>query len=323
MYKDRFSNDIGEVDEAVKKHSEMIRADYSDKNMLTQKMMQTKGHPLQTYKRENDKILQLTAEIRDLISSGGDCGNKLKALGDISIHYAEKGDIIYPLLKSKYDIEGPNSVMWTEDDVIRTEIKKADTDEKLLAVLTKIENMANKENNILYPICAVNFSDDDWYAIYRDEKCYDDAFGIKSEIWDEAPSEEPTEITYDEKIILPTGELSLNELMWLLNTLPMEITFVDINDKNKYFNEGKKLFKRPMMALGRSVYSCHPPKIEAMVKAIIGDFKSGKKDKVQVYSNKNGTKMCVTYLPVRDGRGEYLGTVELCQDMAFFEDDKR
>ena len=96
MYKDRFSNDIGEVDEAVKKHSEMIRADYSDKNMLTQKMMQTKGHPLQTYKRENDKILQLTAEIRDLISSGGDCGNKLKALGDISIHYAEKGDIIYP-----------------------------------------------------------------------------------------------------------------------------------------------------------------------------------------------------------------------------------
>ena len=64
-------------------------------------------------------------------------------------------------------------------------------------------------------------------------------------------------------------------------------------------------------------------KIEAMVKAIIGDFKSGKKDKVQVYSNKNGTKMCVTYLPMRDDRGEYLGTVELCQDMAFFEGDKR
>ena len=105
--------------------------------------------------------------------------------------------------------------------------------------------------------------------------------------------------------------------------MPMEITFVDINDKNKYFNEGKKLFKRPMMSLGRSVYSCHPPKIEAMVKAIIGEFKSGKRDKVQVYSDKNGTKMCVTYLPVRDGKGEYLGTVELCQDMAFFEENKR
>lgn len=323
MYKDRFSNDIGDLDEAVKKHSEMIRADYSDKNMLAKKMMQTKGHPLQTYKRENDKILKLTTEIKDLISSGGDYGNKLKALGDISIHYAEKGDIIYPLLKSKYEIEGPNSIMWTEDDVIRAEIKKADTEETLLAVLTKIENMANKENNILFPICAVNFSDEDWYAVYRDEKCYDDAFGVKSEIWNEVPNEQPSKPKYDKKVILPTGEMSLNELRWLLNTLPMEITFVDINDNNKYFNEGEKLFKRPMMSLGRSVYSCHPPKVEAMVKSLINDFKSGKRDKFQVYSDKNGIKMCVTYLPVKNDKGEYLGTIELCQDMAFFGEDKR
>ena len=323
MYKDRFSNDIGDLDEAVKKHSEMIRADYSDKNMLAKKMMQTKGHPLQTYKRENDKILKLTTEIKDLISSGGDYGNKLKALGDISIHYAEKGDIIYPLLKSKYEIEGPNSIMWTEDDVIRAEIKKADTEETLLAVLTKIENMANKENNILFPICAVNFSDEDWYAVYRDEKCYDDAFGVKSEIWDEVPNEQPSKPKYDKKVILPTGEMSLNELRWLLNTLPMEITFVDINDNNKYFNEGEKLFKRPMMSLGRSVYSCHPPKVEAMVKSLINDFKSGKRDKFQVYSDKNGIKMCITYLPVKNDKGEYLGTIELCQDMAFFGEDKR
>lgn len=323
MYKDRFSNDIGNAEDAVKKHNEIKKADYSDKTALCQKLMNTKGHPLQTYKRENDEIIRLTAKIKELISNKKNYEKELSTLKDISIHYAEKGDIIYPLLKSKYEIEGPNSVMWTEDDIIRDELKKAKSEKELLCVIEKAENMANKENNILFPICAINFSDEDWYAIYRDESCYDDAFSVKSEIWDEVPNAEPAQPEYDGKIKLPTGELSLKELRRILNTLPMEITFVDFNDTNKYFNEGEKLFKRPMMSLGRPVYSCHPPKVEAMVKSIISDFKSGKRDKVQVFSDKGGVKMCVTYLPVRDENGEYLGTMELCQDMAFFGEDKK
>ena len=69
------------------------------------------------------------------------------------------------------------------------------------------------------------------------------------------------------------------------------------------------------MALGRDVFSCHPPKIEPMVRAIIGDFKSGARDKVEVYMNKKEGDFLVSYFAVRDKNGTYLGTMELVQNM--------
>lgn len=101
----------------------------------------------------------------------------------------------------------------------------------------------------------------------------------------------------------------------MLNTMPFEITFVDANDINKFFNEGPKDFKRPLMAIDRDVYSCHPPKIEAVVRGIIGDFRSGKRDRVQVWMEKNGKTMLVSYYAVRDKDKNFVGTLELVQDM--------
>ena len=97
----------------------------------------------------------------------------------------------------------------------------------------------------------------------------------------------------------------------------MEITFVDADNINRFFNEGPKVFKRPGMAIDREVFSCHPPKIEPMVRAIIGDFRSGKHDRVPVWMEKGGRTMLVQYMAVRDGKGNYVGTVELVQDMEF------
>ena len=85
--------------------------------------------------------------------------------------------------------------------------------------------------------------------------------------------------------------MTVPQLEALLNTLPIEITFVDDNNINRFFNEGPKVFKRPQMAIDREVFSCHPPKIEAMVRAILDDF--------------------------RNKKGNYLGTVEVVQDMQF------
>ncbi|MBQ9462003.1 MAG: PAS domain-containing protein, partial [Clostridia bacterium] len=103
----------------------------------------------------------------------------------------------------------------------------------------------------------------------------------------------------------------------LLNTIPMEITFVDANDINRFFNEGEKVFKRPGMAIDREVFSCHPPKIEPMVRGIITDFRNGTRDRVPIWMEKGGRTMLVQYMAVRDKDGKYLGTVELVQDMEF------
>ena len=77
------------------------------------------------------------------------------------------------------------------------------------------------------------------------------------------------------------------------------------------------MFKRPGMAIDREVFSCHPPKIEPMVRGIIDDFRNNRRDFVPVWMEKGGRTMLVQYMAVRDRNGEYLGTVELVQDMEF------
>lgn len=102
-----------------------------------------------------------------------------------------------------------------------------------------------------------------------------------------------------------------------MKTLPVEITFVDGEDINRFFNEGPKVFKRPSMALDREVFSCHPPKVEAIVRGIIDDFKNNKRDKVEIWMEKEDKPFFVSYMAVRDDDGKYIGTVEMVQDMQF------
>ena len=116
---------------------------------------------------------------------------------------------------------------------------------------------------------------------------------------------------------MPGGHLTLGQLTAMLNTLPLEITFVDADNINRYFNEGPKVFKRPLMAIDREVFSCHPPKIEPMVRSIIEDLRSGKRSQVPMWVEKCGHPMFVNYMAVRDDEGNYVGTVEVVQDMEF------
>ena len=217
--------------------------------------------------------------------------------------------------------------MWTVDDEIRDELgalgKESDHGEewnsRLNAVLKRAEEMIYKEQNILFPICAVNFSEEDWKNIYRDAKDYAACFGIRGEKWEEAESETAKEkaTSYDGEVVMPGGHMTVEQLTALLNTIPMEITFVDAKNINRYFNEGHKVFKRPGMAIDREVFSCHPPKIEPMVRQIIEDFRSGRRDSVPVWMEKNGRVMLVNYMAVRDRDGNYVGTAEFVQDMEF------
>lgn len=126
-----------------------------------------------------------------------------------------------------------------------------------------------------------------------------------------------TDNTAEGEIVLPGGHLTIRQLRAMLNTIPLEISFVDEQNINRFFNEGPKVFKRPGMALDREVFSCHPPKIEKMVRSIIEDFRAGKRDRVPVWMDKGGRTMLVTYMAVRDEDGGYLGTMELVQDMEF------
>ena len=193
--------------------------------------------------------------------------------------------------------------------------------QRLEAVLKRIEDMIYKEQNILFPNCAVNFTEDEWIGIYHDSKDYAVCFGVENEIWDKAENistKAAKKSEYSkEEIVMPGGHMTIEQLTALLNTIPLEISFIDDNNINRFFNEGPKVFKRPGMAIDREVFSCHPPKIEPMVRAIIDDFRNNKRDSVQVWTEKGGRSMLVTYKAVRDKEEKYIGTVELVQDMEF------
>ena len=261
------------------------------------------------------------------------------------MHYAKKGDLLYPLLKVKYDVTGPSSVMWTVDDEIRDELGRLDKAEveddawkaAAEAVVQRADEMIYKETNILFPICAVNFTEDEWKQIYRDSKDYENCLGVVSKVYEAAEEDKPAakekevQVTVDTtetkrrsssfvgEIVMPGGHLKLDQLEWLLNTIPMEITFVDADNINRYFNEneGQKAFKRPKMALDREVFSCHPPKVEPLVRQIIGEFRAGRQSSVSIWAEKGGKTMLVNYRAVRDAEGNYLGTAEFVQDMEF------
>ena len=279
--------------------------------------IQISGHPLQTFTLENAALEKLIARARQALENNGISNELLDELRQIAIHYARKGDLLYPHLKVQYGISGPSAVMWTVDDEIRDELNalakqkdQKETDawkQRLKAVLTRMEEMIYKESNILFPNCALNFSEEEWYHIYRDAKDYAECFGIRGDSWEAAEahladtastvgtmSAEHAFAAGETRIHLPGGSLTLSQLTAMLNTIPLEISFVDIDNINRYFNEGPKVFKRPGLALGREVFTCHPPKIEERVRRIIGEFRAGNLDQVPVWMDKDGRTFLVT-----------------------------
>lgn len=308
-------------EEEMKKRQSFEQKEYGNKSQQAQELEQVEGHPLYTLTKENQALLKLLQQF-----AGSEDENLLSIIGQFAVHYAKKGDLLYPHLKVKYGIAGPSDVMWTVDDEIRDEYSALmresqrgdEWNKRLRAVLKRIEEMVHKEQNILFPICAVNFTKEEWMGIYRDAKDYIVCFGVEDIHWQEAEDQEIVrENSGKDEIVLPSGHMTLEQLTALLNTVPLEITFIDVDNINRFFNEGPKVFKRPGMALDREVFSCHPPKIEPMVRAIIDDFRHGRKDRVPVWMEKGGRTMLVTYMAVRDKTGKYVGTAEFVQDMEF------
>ena len=293
----------------------------------TKKLVETKGHPLYTFTKENKNLDRYVSEFLEKLENNVVDRKLLLKIREVSTHYAKKGDLLYPLLKTKYNVSGPSTVMWSVDDEIRDELGRLAGIEKedeqwivdIKAVLSRMQEMIYKEENILFPICTVNFSDEDWINIYMDSKGYENCLDVIPESFDKAESVKRVFDDIDGEIVLPGGHFTKEQLIALLDTMPMEITFVDENDINRFFNDNDspKAFKRPLMAIDRDVFSCHPPKIEPMVREIISGFKDGSRDEVSIWVKKNDKDMLVKYMAVRDKNKKYLGTMEIVQDMDF------
>jgi len=301
------------------------------------------SHPVYLFKLENREIEKIADSLKKLKEDRkgelalikqklNDLLNKLKG---IEVHYARKELVLFPFLE-KQGFTGPSKVMWGKDNEIRDLLKNAISsvedikDIKALELYSKnsldplieeVTGMIFKEENILFPTCLEKLSTNDWVEILKVSDKIGYVFVEKPKETEalikdlkSALPEEP--VFEDNEISLPTGKLRLKELMSVLNTLPVDITFVDNEDKVRYFSDIKeRIFLRTKSVIGIEVQNCHPPQSLEAVENILKSFKEGKKDTVDFWINLEGKFVYIRYFAVRDEGGSYLGTLEVSQDL--------
>jgi len=118
------------------------------------------------------------------------------------------------------------------------------------------------------------------------------------------------------------GKPNEEELEAILETLPLEFSVLDKNDKVLAWNKHEtRIFKRPEGALGRDVRNCHPSKSLSKVEKIISEMKQGKREMAQFYidlpigKNKEKNKVLIRYFALRNKHGEYIGCLEASQNI--------
>lgn len=295
------------------------------------------GHPLSLLRLENTALIRHLDAIQHEMAGAGDAAKLtglIAGLNAVRSHYAKKEELLMPLLYD-YGVTGPSQVMWGVDDEIKRELGtitkalKEDSENyplykgRIEMLCTRIREMVFKEDRILFPLSLRYLTQEQWLMVYRDlfemGMAFVDAATMprwpEGEAWMKAQSERDLKPELLEgKVKLPTGELTLRQLQAILKLLDVDITFIDKDDILRYFlNEGK-IFSRPLSALGREVYSCHPPEIIPVVRQLLLDFKAKKRTHMEVYRRIMGRPVGVRYAAVYDDNGEYMGAVEFVQD---------
>jgi PAS domain S-box-containing protein len=239
----------------------------------------------------------------------------------------------------KHGITEPPAVMWMEHTKLREQKKKfhkliTDYDKmsfqdfkgQLCEVASSLYEILSshifKENNILFPTALQVVTEQEWkdawkefdeigYCCFTPEQLIARAEAGKVEKPTTATVTAPTGT-----LLFDTGSLSKEELEAILDTLPIDISFVDKNDAVKYFNKAEeRVFVRAKSVIGRKVQQCHPQKSIHIVDKIVEAFKRGEKDVAEFWIELTHRLIHIRYFAVRDKNKNYLGTMEVTQDL--------
>ncbi len=305
------------------------------------------GHPVHTFIQENEHAKKLAKKLKksakklpekdppeDKIKDFKNIFNKLK---EIIKHFERKENQLFPALE-KQNFTGPTKVMWGKHDEIREHFRKgekflekkswAELKKEVKSLVSGIKKLIFLEEKILYPTSLKKLDDNEWAEIKKGGREIGYSWIKPSDLWDselakkrkrkeimekKEPSKE--KIQDDKRIKLDEGHLSTEQIRLLLKNLPVDITFVDENDKVCFYSASKdRIFPRSPAVIGRSVQNCHPQKSVHVIDKIVKSFKEKTKDKAEFWIQKDNQFIYIRYFPVYDEKGDYKGVIEVSQE---------
>jgi DUF438 domain-containing protein len=239
--------------------------------------------------------------------------------------------------------------MWGKHDEIRAHLRNVGDrlaardweglSDRFKALASAVKKMIFLEEKILFPTSARKLDVADWARIKNGEPAIGYAWVKPSDLWDaklakamgapittsspEVPYSAPggavsSGETSATSVPLSVGRLSPEQIDLMLRHLPLDVTFVDENDRVLYYSEGKeRIFPRSPAVIGREVQNCHPPKSLNVVNDIVRAFKDGTKDVAEFWIQRtNGPFVHIRYFAVRDAEGKYRGVIEFTQEIS-------
>ena len=327
---------VSEVQKLCDVHAALFNGSISDIHK-SKDISEIPGHPAYVLKKENERIQEVVNdEIKTHLGKGDKTSNLLLTVGferlsEISKHYSRKEYLFFPILEKK-GITSIPKVMWGVDNEIKASIKDIlsklksieKDDEQLFneinQTISRVEDMIIKENNILLPLLSDNLDLKDWFAVDKGSPEIGYFLEAPTQSWKNESlikQDKTSEIKKNtDSVSFDAGELTPVELNSILNTIPFDMTFIDKNGLVKYFTQGsERIFDRPKTIIGRHVNNCHPPQSVHIVEEIVKSFKDGTKDHEDFWINMQKAFVHIRYYAIRDKEGEYLGTLEVTQDI--------
>jgi uncharacterized protein len=343
---------VGRVLEMCDLHSQAVRDVLVDRGTS----QAPAGHPVDTFRRENAALAEHVARVRSSVSAlaqgpgeapaAAQIDDARRAVGllmDVDKHYLRKEHLLFPFLE-KRGITGPSTVMWGKDDQARALLKavggalQADgatrEEWRLVAeavvepALRALEEMIFKEDRILLPMALQALEEAEWREIAEQSPRFGYCL-VDPREWRPRPgaphdgdASARTESGPGEAavpggtVVLPSGALTFAQLESIFATLPVDLTFVDAEDRVRFFSEGRnRVFHRAKAVIGRKVQHCHPPASVGTVNRILDDFRSGAQSVAEFWINMRGRFVHIRYFALRDAIGAYQGTLEVTQDL--------
>ena len=244
----------------------------------------------------------------------------------IDRHYTLKENVLFPVLENNWQHYDCLKLMWSFHDDIRKNIKKTietleakDFDLKLFnkvssVVYFNIRTIIFREERVLFPVILETITDEDLKQMLAESIDIGYAYLNTEEIKIE---NKKSKLDKSGIINFDTGSITVKEAELIFNHLPVDLTFVDKNDTVKYFSIPKhRIFPRTNAIIGRKVQDCHPPESVDVVEKIVKAFEEGKKDKAAFWIKMGPQFVLIQYFAVRDENNEFLGTLEVSQEVS-------